>query len=94
MNLLEEKTIQIGGKDYKIVMSIRAMMNFEKLSNHSIDQIRTIEDTVMLFYCTVKAGGADLTYDQFLDLIDDKPEAIKAFTETMIEKTEKKLKAR
>lgn len=90
MKLLEEKIIKIGETDYPLKMSIRSMIEFERLSGHSISEISTLEDMVQIFFCTVKAGGANLSFDQFMDLIDDKPEAIEAFKNAMLETGEKK----
>lgn len=94
MKLLETKTIKIGETDYPVKMSLRAMIEFEQISGHSISIIESLQDITIIFYCTVKAGGAAITYEQFMDLIDDKPEALKAFSDVMIEKSEKKPKAR
>jgi hypothetical protein len=94
MKLLQAKIIRIGDKDYPIKMSIRAMIEFEQLSGHSISSVETLQDITIVFYCTVKAGGSDLTYEQFMDLIDDKPDALKSFNDLMIEKSEKKRTAR
>jgi hypothetical protein len=91
MKLLQIKDIKIGDQDYPIKMSTRAMINFEEISGHSIATIQTLSDITILFYCTIKAGGATMTYEQFMDMIDDKPESIKAFSDAMIEPTEKKL---
>lgn len=74
-------------------MSIRAMIEFEELAGHSISAVETLHDMVILFYVTIKAGGAkDMGYTQFLDLIDDKPEALAAFSELMLDGSAKKKK--
>jgi len=83
MKLLESETIKIGDKDYPIKMTIRSMINYEKLTGHSISKIETMEDIITFFYCVVKAGGNDMSYEDFLNLIDDKPEALTAFSESM-----------
>jgi len=90
MKLLEEKSIKIGDKEYPMKMSMRAMIEYEKLSGKTINEITTIEDITFLFYSTIKMGGAKFTYDEFLDLIDDKPESLTAFTDAMIVESEKK----
>lgn len=90
MKLLEEKIVKIGDKEFLLKMSIRAMIEFEKLSGHSISEIVTLEDIVQIFYCTVKAGGANISYDEFMDLIDDSPESISDFKDVMLEPGEKK----
>jgi len=94
MKVLDTKKIKIGTVEYPVKMSMRSMIEFEKLSGHSISSLETLEDITILFYCTVKAGGSDKTYDQFMDLIDDKPESLSAFSDLMIEKGEKKQTAR
>jgi hypothetical protein len=94
MKLLETKIIKIGEQDYPVKLTMRAMIEFERLSGHSISIVKSIEDITILFYCTVKAGGANMTYEQFMDLIDDKPDSLGMFSDTMIEKTEKKAAAR
>lgn len=91
MKLLKSKNIKIGDKEYPVKISIRAMIEFENLSGHSISKVETLQDIIFIFYCAVKAGGSDMTYDQFMDLIDDKPEALGVFTDAMIEKREKKI---
>ena len=91
MKLLEDKIIKIGDKDFTAKMGMRAMINFEKLSGHSIDSITTLEDAIMLFYSAIKKSAGDLTYEQFLDLIDDNMDAVNEFTQwAMVGAVEKK----
>jgi hypothetical protein len=90
MKLLPTKTIKIGDTEYPIKMSIRSMIDFETISGHSVSTIETLSDITIMFFCTMKAGGFTNSYDEFMDLIDDKPEALKSFSDLMIEKTEKK----
>jgi hypothetical protein len=91
MKLLEDKKIKIGDQEYLLKMSIRTMMRFETLSGHSIGEIKTLEDAIMLFYCSAKSGGLDVTYDQFVDLIDDKLDCLKEFSDwAMVGDVEKK----
>ena len=94
MNLLETKHIKIGEKDYPVKMTTRSLMLYETLTKHDISIIDTLEERVTFFYCAFKGGGSELTYDQFLDLIDDKPESIGTFINLYLEKAEKKQPAR
>jgi hypothetical protein len=94
METLETKIVKIGNVEYPLKRTIRAMIDYEKLSGHSVANIKTLEDIAIWFYCTFKAGGSKLTYEEFLDFIDDKPESLKAFTDAMLEKSEKKQVAR
>ena len=91
MKLLEDKIIKIGDKDFTAKMGMRAMINFEKLSGHSIDSVSSLEDGIMLFYSAIKKSAGDLTYEQFLDLIDDNMDAVNEFTQwAMVGAVEKK----
>ena len=90
MKLLEDKKIKIGDREFTAKMGMRTMINFEKLSGHSIDSIETLEDAIMLFYASVKRS-TELTYDEFLDLIDDDMDAVNDFTQwAMVGAVEKK----
>jgi hypothetical protein len=90
MKLLGEKKIKIGDKEYPLKMTYRAMIEYEKLAGHSIDKTESLADVTYLFYCTVRAGGADITYDQFMDLIDDKMGILNEFSSLMSVSGEKK----
>lgn len=95
MKLLQTKTIRIGDKDYTIKLSIRAMLEFENLTGHSISDFKeTVQEMIYIFFCAVKAGGSGLSYDEFLNLIDDEPEILKVFSDVIIDKDEKKAETR
>jgi hypothetical protein len=83
MKLLEAKNVKIGETEYPVKMSVRAMISYESLSGHSITKVESVEDVTKLFYCTIKAGGSELSYEQFLDLLDDNPGAIAEFSNVM-----------
>jgi hypothetical protein len=54
------------------------MIDFEKMSGHAMG-FENIQDALMLFYCLNKAGTGKeftLSFDQFLDEIDNHPEAL------------------
>lgn len=90
MKLIQEKKIKIAGIDYPVKMTIRAMIEFESMSGHSIGTIETLKDITQLFYCTLKAGGRDITYDQFMDLIDSEAGILNEFTALIADSVEKK----
>ena len=90
MKLLNAKSVKIGEQEYPIKMSIRAMIEFEATSGHSISKIESLKDITILFYSAVKAGGLDIDYPKFMDLLDDNPEAITAFSEVMADPEGKK----
>lgn len=91
MKLLEAKKVKIGESEYPVKMSVRAMIDYEALAGHSITKVETVADITKLFFCTVKAGGSQLSYEQFLDLLDDNPGAISEFSNAMAEPGEKKV---
>jgi hypothetical protein len=93
MKTLEIKQVKIGEQEYPVKMSVRAMMRYENLTGHSISEISTLDDIIKLFFSTVVAGGTEVEYDKFLDLIDDNPESLQSFTNAMVERLEKKSEA-
>jgi hypothetical protein len=97
MKLLETKTIKIGDKDYPIKKSARTYLKFEELSGHSIDHFdSSMREGIYFFYSCLWGGGLRISYDEFLDLIDDEDIniLIVSFINLMSEPTEKKQKAR
>ena len=90
MRFLQEKSIKINGVDYPLKMSIRAMMEYEMISGKSITKLETLADMTILFYSTIKAGGAKFSYDEFLDLIDNDINILNEFSALMAEPGEKK----
>ena len=95
MKLLETKIIKIGDKEYPTKLTARAMIGYETLTGHPITVLKTIEDRTYLFYVCLKAGGTDITYDAFLDLIDNCPAVIGEFFDLFTgDEPEKKQKTR
>lgn len=92
MKLLENKKIKIGDKDYPVKLTVRAMIKYQQLAGKSIEEIDTLEDVTLVFYCSILAGGTDITYDQFMDLIDEDFDSIRDFKNALLESTEKKKK--
>lgn len=77
MRQLKTHKASIGGKDYFVRFTTRAMIEYEELSGKSISDVGDVQSQMMFFYCTAKAGakaeGKDFkhSYDEFLDAIDD-----------------------
>ncbi len=90
MELLKDKIIRIGSKDYPIKLSVRAMIEFESMAGKPLSEMSSIKDVTIIFYCMLKAGGMTLNYDQFMDLIDDNPDALREFNDLVFDKTKKK----
>jgi hypothetical protein len=91
MKLLTPKIIRIGEVDYPVKMSIRAMIMYEQLAGKSItEDSDSLEDVTKLFYCVFRAGGTEITYDEFLNLIDDDIDVLSRFKDVISEPGEKK----
>lgn len=91
MKLLKEKIIKIAEKEYPLKLSIRSMIEFEEMSGHSITSLETLRDITILFFCSIKAGGASFTYEEFMDVIDDNPDILNDFSALVVEPGEKKM---
>ena len=98
MKLLETKFIKIREVDYPIKKSVRAYLKFEELAGHPIEEYKnSTKEGIIFFYSCIWGGGSRISYDEFLDLIDDVDiqELIRTFIKLMSETiTEKKPKAR
>lgn len=94
MKLLKTAIIKINGKDYPVKRSIRAYLTFEEMTGHSIEDFQeTMKEVVTFFFSCFQSAGNKQTYQEFIDLIDDDPDSIKLFSDSMLEKAEKKQKA-
>lgn len=96
MKLIQEKKVNINGVEYPIKLTLRALIDFQNMTGHSITVIDpdNMNDIASLSYLSFKAGGSKLTYDEFIDLIGEDILALKSFAELLLEKTEKKQKVR
>lgn len=75
--------IQINGKDVEIKNTIRAFILYENITGTTFFAPSTLEDILTYFYCVVVTSAKDysITFENFLDYIDEHPNAIKEFTE-------------
>ena len=65
------------------------MMNYESMTGKSITEINTIGDSIKLFFCAFVAGGNNLDFEGFLDLVDEDFDSVASFT-TLLARSEKK----
>lgn len=65
-------TIKIADKDYKLKYTIRSLFLFERITGKALN-IETFADQITFFYCLILANNPDmsLTFDQFVDAIDN-----------------------
>lgn len=71
----------INEKNVELKYSIRAMMMYENITDKSFNPVN-VTDVLTFFYCIVVASSKDysLTFDDFIDMIDENPQYITDFT--------------
>jgi hypothetical protein len=97
MKLLETKQIELKGKFHSLKKCARAYLKFLELTGRSIDKFdNSIQDGLYFFYACLWGAGSRISWDEFLDLIEDVDvnDLIITFANLMSESTEKKAKAR
>lgn len=67
--------ITIKDKTYKVKYSLRALFIFEQIKKEPF-ALKTITDYYLFFYCMLLASdsSAELTFDDFIDTLDEHPE--------------------
>lgn len=85
------KKINIGGKEYNLKMSFRNYILFEKMAEKSFTSYNSISDMLLLFYCCLLAhnDSFSITFDEFIDIIDESPDALTEFCEFISEENAK-----
>lgn len=78
----EEMTINIFDHDVELKLKMRAYVLYENITGKDPTHIETLSDVLVLFYCIVVSCDKDLhiKFDDFLDYIDEHPEAMPQFT--------------
>lgn len=76
--------ITIKEKEYTLKYTIRAMFLFEQIKG-SMFQIASLTDEFIFFYSMILASdpSTDLSFDDFIDEVDSKPELMKKYKEFM-----------
>jgi hypothetical protein len=90
---IEQKFIKIGEQDYSIKKSARAYLKFEEITGHSIDSYDgSTKDAFSFLYSCLWGGGSRISYEDFLDLIDneDVNKLIASFVKKMSEPVSEK----
>ena len=95
MKLLESKTVDLGDASFTTRGGNRAIILYEELAGKL--EVESFEDSIKWFYCTAKAGAIhkkepfEMTFEEFLDVIDGHPDAMPKFSEAMGGKSKKKV---
>ncbi len=82
--------ITLSGKELDIKLSFRSLMTYEQLSGKNYTQIQSLEDTLIYMYSCIIATNRDikLTFDEFVDNVDECPEALTEFLSNLMDKQE------
>lgn len=81
--------ITINEKEITLKKSFRSVIMYEAAMGKSFNP-QTISETIMYFFCVVLASDqdAEITFDEFLNWLDDNPTAIKEFTDWLMKQSE------
>ncbi len=82
--------INLSGKELDIKLSFRSLMTYERLSGKNYTQIQSLEDTLIYMYSCIISTNKDikLTFDEFVDNIDECPEVLEEFLSALVDKQE------
>lgn len=74
--------ITLNKKKITLKYTLRAMMMYENMTQKSFSP-NSITDVITFMYCVVIASSKDysITFDQFIDYIDEHPETMTKFAE-------------
>ena len=77
----------INDKELTLKSSFRAMVAYEQITDH-IFSPSTVTDILVYFYCCIissKEYDGTMTFDEFMDYLDDNPSILQEFSEWMTE---------
>ncbi len=74
--------LKINEKEIKLKNSLRSLILYENVTGQTFAAPQTIQDIITYFYCVVVGSSKDysLSFDDFVDLLDEKPDLINEFT--------------
>lgn len=75
--------VTIGNhNEVELKYSVRSMIMYENITEKSFSP-QSMTDIITYFYCVILSSGKDysLTFDEFIDYLDENPDAIKEFSE-------------
>lgn len=80
------KTLKIKEKEYNFKYSIRALFLFEQITHKSFE-LKNLLDQYLFFYCLLLSSNEDdfLTWDEFIDALDNDPSLFESLTELLME---------
>ena len=82
---MEQLKIKLNEVEYTLKPSTRSLLKFEDMTKKSVSKLDdNFSDIITLFYCMLYGANKDifkLSFDEFIDIIDDNQESIEVFTE-------------
>jgi hypothetical protein len=83
--------MKIKGNEYNLKYTFRAMMLFEQITKKPFS-IDSLSDELILFYSVIMASNseANLSFDDFINDIDEDPSLLKDFTDFLNNEAEKR----
>lgn len=86
------KKIKIKGKTYNLKYTVRSLFIYEQITGKPF-KIETLLDNYVFFYSIILANNKDkdevLTWDEFIDAIDNDPNLFGAINDAIEDKQEK-----
>lgn len=78
--------ITINEKKIQLKKTFRSLIAYESATGKAFNPT-TVTESIMYFYCVVISSDSELelTFDTFMDWLDDNPMALQEFTEWLIE---------
>lgn len=83
--------IKIKNKEYKVRYTFRALMLFEQITSKMFS-IDNLTDQITFFFCLLLANNPDdkLTYEEFIDALDDDSTILNQFQKFLADEAEKR----
>ena len=81
--------INIKNKTITLKRTFRSLIAYESATGKAFNP-KTVTESIMYFYCVIIASDMELelTYDEFMDWLDDNTTALQDFTQWLISQTE------
>lgn len=81
--------ITINEKKITLKKTFRSLIAYESATGKAFNP-KTVTDSIMYFYCVIisSALDLDLSFDNYLDWLDENPDTLKEFTEWLVMQNE------
>lgn len=88
--LKEHMIVKLKDKEVELKASFRAYMLYENITQKSFAPT-TMTDVITFFYCILitSAKDYDFKYNEFLDMLDERPEYLTEFSEWLVDEFNK-----